>query len=258
MTPDKKIISIVTGAASGIGRSIAVRLSQESNPVIIADIDANGGMETSRQIESLGGTAEFIRTDVAHEDDVRTLFQHVELTHGRLDVLVNDAAIAPSSNFPEADSSHWQRTLDVNLRGVMLCIQYGIGVMKKFGGGSIVNISSMAAFGFQAYSAPEYSATKAAIVRLTSSLATLHDSWNVRVNCICPGWVATEAVKRTLSNMTEKEKAAESFPPPRVLIQPEEIADKVWMFITNHDMAGRVMIWPDGDSPKLVDVDSCI
>jgi len=256
MTPDRKTISIVTGAASGIGRAIALRLGQESGPVIIADIDADGGMETSRQIESSGGTAEFIRTDVAHEDDVRTLFQHVERTHGRVDVLVNNAGIAPGPNFPEADSSHWQRTLDVNLRGVMLCIQYGIGVMKKSGGGSIVNVSSMAAIGFQAYSAPEYSASKAAIVRLTSSLTNLHDSWNVRVNCICPGWVATQAVKRKLSEMTEEEKAAESFPPPRVLIRPEEIADKVWMFITNNDMAGRVMIWPDGDSPKLIDVDS--
>jgi NAD(P)-dependent dehydrogenase (short-subunit alcohol dehydrogenase family) len=128
--------------------------------------------------------------------------------------------------------------------------------MKKSGGGAIVNISSMAAIGFQAYSAPEYSASKAAIVRLTSSLTNLHDSWNVRVNCICPGWVATQAVKRKLSEMTEEEKAAESFPPPRVLIQPEEIAEKVWMFITNDDMAGKVMIWPDGDSPKLIDVDS--
>jgi NAD(P)-dependent dehydrogenase (short-subunit alcohol dehydrogenase family) len=101
---------------------------------------------------------------------------------------------------------------------------------------------------YQSYDAPEYAASKAGVVHLTAALGYLKDTLGIRVNCICPGWVETEAVERSLVTMTPAEMAQLAVPPPPVLIQPEEIADAVVMFIRDAALAGRVMVWPDGES----------
>jgi len=125
--------------------------------------------------------------------------------------------------------------------------------MKKRGGGAIVNISSMGGIGFRPYDKPEYGAAKAGVVRLTASLATLKEQMGVRVNCICPGWVDTPASRHSRAEMTpeEREKLV-----PTILLQPEEIAEAVAMFIEDETMAGRVMIWEEGEPWQIVPLDA--
>jgi NAD(P)-dependent dehydrogenase (short-subunit alcohol dehydrogenase family) len=249
-------VALVTGAGAGIGRAIAVRLAREGAAVVVADIEKDGGTETVRRIEAEGGRAAFVLADVAVEADVRAMVAFAEQRFGGLDILVNNAGIAPEPYFPEAACEHWGRTLDVNLRGAMLGIQFGLQAMRKRGGGAIVNISSMAGIGYRPYDAPEYAASKAGVVRLTASLGGLKDKLGVRVNCICPGWVETEAVQRALATMTPEEMEQQAFPPPPVLIKSEEIADAVVTFVQDSDLAGRVMVWPDGEPWRLVPVEA--
>lgn len=249
-------VALVTGAGTGIGQVIARRLAAEGAAVVVADIDPEAGELTVHQIRKGGGQAAAVRADVALEAEVRAMVAFSEQRFGGLDVLVNNAGIAPEPYFPAADPSHWIRTLDVNLRGTMLAIQFGLEAMRRRAGGAIVNIASMAGVGYRAYHSPEYAASKSGILRLTAALGFLREEAGIRVNCICPGWVATPAVKRCLLEMTPEEKAALDYPPPAVLIQPEEIAEAVLMFVRDDRLAGRVMIWPDGQPWRLVPLDA--
>jgi NAD(P)-dependent dehydrogenase (short-subunit alcohol dehydrogenase family) len=119
-------------------------------------------------------------------------------------------------------------------------------------GGAIVNVSSMGGIGFRPYDKPEYGAAKAGVVRLTASLATLKEQMGVRVNCICPGFVDTPASRRSRAQMSPQER--EMVPP--VLLQPEEIAEAVAMFAKDETMAGRVMIWREGEPWQIVPLDA--
>jgi NAD(P)-dependent dehydrogenase (short-subunit alcohol dehydrogenase family) len=134
----------------------------------------------------------------------------------------------------------------------MLGMHLGVRAMKKRGGGAIVNVSSMGGIGFRPYDKPEYGAAKAGVVRLTASLATLKEQMGVRVNCICPGWVDTPASQRSRAQMSPQER--EMVPP--VLLQPEEIAEAVVMFAKDETMAGRVMIWKEGEPWQIVPLDA--
>jgi NAD(P)-dependent dehydrogenase (short-subunit alcohol dehydrogenase family) len=248
-------VAIVTGAGQGIGQVIAVRLAHEGAAVVVADIDSKRAASTVCLIEENGGRAALVRTDVAREADVRAMVELAEERFGGLDLLVNNAGVAPAPYFPQANPEHWGRTLDVNLRGVMLGIQYGIGAMRKRGGGVVVNISSMAGIGYRSYFASEYAASKAAVVRLTSALGHLKDE-GIRVNCICPGWVLTPAIKEYLAQAPAEELGKLDFPPPAVLIPPEQLAELVIMFARDDTLAGRVLIWPDGEPWRLVAMDA--
>src|SRR3712207_5250793 len=147
-------VAFVTGAGAGIGRAVAVRLAQEGAAVVVADVNAGAGQESLRQIEAGAGRAAFVLADVAVEADVRSMISFAEQYFGGLDVLINNAGGAPEPYFPEAEPEHWGRTLDVNLRGVMLGTQFGIRVLRRRGGGAIVNVSSIAGIGDGPYDAP--------------------------------------------------------------------------------------------------------
>jgi len=151
-------VALVTGGGAGIGREISARLAQEGMAVVVADVDEGGGVETVRRIEADGGSADFVFADVAAEEDALAMVGFAVRCFGELDVLVNNAGGAPEPCFPEAE--HWGRTLDVNLRGVMLATQFGVRAMRGRGG-VIVNVSSMAGVGYEPYESPEYAAAKA-------------------------------------------------------------------------------------------------
>jgi dihydroanticapsin dehydrogenase len=136
----------------------------------------------------------------------------------------------------------------------MFAIQYALSALQKRGGGVVVNISSMAGMLFCSYDAPEYAASKAGIIHLTAALGSLQERSHVRVNCICPGWVETEAVRASLAKMSVEERAQLEFPPPPVLIQPEQVAELVVMFAGDESLAGRVLVWPDGEPWRLLPV----
>ena len=246
-------VALVTGAGAGIGRAVALRLAHEGAVVAITDVDEEAGSSVVRKIRSGGEQAACIVADVASGADVSRMTAFAEDELGGLDVLVNNAGGVTEPYFPDGEPEHWGRTLDLNLRGVMLGIHFGVRAMKKRGGGAIVNISSMGGIGFRPYDKPEYGAAKAGVVRLTASLATLKEQMGVRVNCICPGWVDTPASRASRAEMTPEER--EKLVPP-VLLQPEEIAEAVAMFVEDETMAGRVMIWEEGEPWQIVPLDA--
>ena len=224
--------------------------------MVVADVDEGGATETLRLIEANGERADWVRADVASEADVQEMIGFAVRSFEGLDILVNNAGGVSEPFYPEAEPDHWGRTLDVNLRGAMLGLQFALPAMRERGGGAIVNISSMAGIDHRAYDIPEYAAAKAAVVRLTTALAFLEDEVNIRVNCICPGWVETEKVREALTHMTEEQRRAQPFPPPSVLIQPDELAEAVLSVVQDETLAGRVMIWPDGQTRRLLPIDT--
>jgi NAD(P)-dependent dehydrogenase (short-subunit alcohol dehydrogenase family) len=245
-------VALVTGGGAGIGRAVAMRLAREGASVVVTDVDKEMGAGAVHEINSGVGRARFFRADVATEADARGMVAFAEEEFGGLDVLVNNAGGVCGPYFPDGDPGHWGHAIDLNLRGVMLGIHFGVRAMQGRGGGAIVNVSSVGGIGFGPYDKPEYGAAKAGVVRLTASLATLKGRMGVRVNCVCPGLVDTPASRRERARMSPDER--EGLPP--VPLRPEEIADAVLMFVEDETMAGRVMVWREGEPQQLVPADS--
>jgi len=242
-------VALVTGAGSGIGRAIALRLAREGASVVVNDIDARHGKMVAREVQLAGGRAAFARADVAVEADVRRMIAFAKTAYGGLDILVNNAGCAlPEPAYPDAAPKLWGRIIDVYLRGVMLGTQLGIAAMRRRGGGAIVNIASGGGVGYTPHGAPEYAAAKAGVVRLTAALAPLKEREHVRVNCICPGWVHTPMSQRTIAAMTPAERKRQV---PPVLVQPEEIAEAAVRLVRDERLAGRVLLCYEGEPPRL-------
>ena len=205
-------VAVVTGGSAGIGRAIADRLRAEGATVVVADVAAREPV------------------DVSSPDDLRRLFAQL----ARLDVLINNAGGVFET---------WQKTIDVNLNALVLATQLAFEAMR--GEGVIVNVSSVAAFGRGRYGAPDYAAAKAAVVRFTAALANRD---GVRVNCVCPDWVDTPAVRRSLAEMSPAERA--EVPP---LVPAEEIAQIVLGLITDESAAGRIVVrWAHEAGPHVL------
>jgi NAD(P)-dependent dehydrogenase (short-subunit alcohol dehydrogenase family) len=228
-------IAVVTGAAAGIGRAVASALAAEGAAVVVGDVDNDEGR---RVAEEVGGR--FIQADVLLDDNLRALIAAAE----GLEILVNNAGGAPGPNYPEAPIEHWSRTLELNLRSAMVATQLALEAMTE--GGAIVNVSSMAGYGLYPHGAPEYAAAKAGLMRLTGALSPLGASAGIRVSCVCPDWVDTPAVHRSLASMTEEERAEVP-----ELVSAEEIASLVLDLIRDDTSAGRVLIRP-ADGPAMV------
>jgi NAD(P)-dependent dehydrogenase (short-subunit alcohol dehydrogenase family) len=223
-------VAIVTGAAAGIGRAVATALAAEGAAVVVADLDDDVGR---RAAEELGGR--FVHTDVLRDDDLRAL---IASTPG-LEILVNNAGGAPAPYYPDAPVEHWSRTLDLNLRSAMLATQLALEAMTA--GGAIVNVSSIAGYGLSRHDAPEYAVAKVGLMRLAGALSGLAATTGVRISCICPDWVDTPAVHRSLDAMTDEERAEV----PQ-LVSADEIAQLVLDLIRDETSAGRVVVRPAG------------
>ncbi len=249
----KDKVALVTGGGSGIGEATSLRLAKEGASVVVADVNEEGGLDTVKQIESNGGKAAFVRTDVTDVKDAEAMIAFAKDTYGGLDILHNNAGVlgGPDS-YPDADPAQWLPVLEVNLRGVILGTQFGIQAMKERGGGAIINTASMAGLGFGYPANPVYAASKGGVVLFTASLAPLKDSDNIRVNCICPGVVNTPMATKGMPALGEQNEQAKEFLKSLNLIQPEEIADIVVQFITDESLAGRAMMARNGRERQLV------
>jgi NAD(P)-dependent dehydrogenase (short-subunit alcohol dehydrogenase family) len=183
--------AVVTGAAQGIGAAIAGRFLQlGAQAVVIADMDERGAA-TAAKWRQEGYDARFIRCDVSDGADVRRLIEVAEKELGGIDVLVNNAGIFPHAGLLEMEEAFWDRVMGVNLKGAYLLCQAVVPGMMARGGGSIVNIGSLHA----AKGGPDmlaYAVSKAGIVTLTRNLAASLARHRIRVNCVHPGWVASE------------------------------------------------------------------
>jgi len=233
----------VTGAAWGIGRATTLAFAAEGAHVLATDLEEEH--EGLDEVVSLrDGAVTPCIADVASEDDWRRVVE----TAGEVDVLVNNAGGHRPPNFPETSSDRWGEVLDVNLRGVMFGIQAVLEPMRRRGGGSIVNVSSVAGLVRGPYRAVEYAAAKAGVVAVTTALGSLWESDRISVTCICPDWVLTEAVERTVAGMTSEERA--ELPG---LVPLDEICRLILRLATDESLAGRVMVrWADEDAERLL------
>jgi NAD(P)-dependent dehydrogenase (short-subunit alcohol dehydrogenase family) len=225
--------ALVTGGAAGIGQAIAAALADAGAQVLVGDVDEEVGRATAGAI---GGA--FVRLDVTRDEELRSAVAAA----APLGILVNNAGGVGSPNFPEAPVERWSAVLDLNLRSLMLATQVAVAAMRGRGG-AIVNVSSIAGVGTGPYDAPEYAAAKAGVMRLTSSLGTLAAE-GIRVNCLCPDWVDTPAVRRSLAELPPEERAAIE---PH-LVPAERVAEAALRFVRDESLAGRILVCPrDGE-----------
>ena len=186
---------IVTGAATGIGQAFAVGAATQGANVVVADM--NSADETVAAVEAAGGQALAVRVDVADNDSVQAMARAAVERFGRIDGLVNNAAYfreVKLTPFEELDSVQWERIFAVNVKGVWQCCKAVMPAMRGVKGGAIVNIASVVAVAGQP-GYLHYVATKGAVLSMTKGLAKECGAYNVRVNCIAPGFVITDATK---------------------------------------------------------------
>ena len=240
MKPAGKV-ALLTGAAMGIGRAVAEALTRAGAQVVIADQSSEAGKATAAELGAL-----FIRADVTDDGELARLIESVERLAGGLDILVNNAGGAEDTVYPEAPPERWSHVVDLNLRSLMLATQLALEPMRRRGGGAIVNVASVAGLGAGPHTAPEYAAAKAGVVRLTAALVSLAEE-GIRVTCICPDYVDTPAVQRSLAGMTGEERA--QVPP---LVPADAIADGVLDLIRDDSLAGRILVWFANEEPYLL------
>ena len=227
--------AIVTGAARGIGRAVALRLAQEGANVAVADVRDTQGTQTAQQVEALGRRAIFLHTDVTDSHQVEGMVQRTLDAFGAIDILVNDAGICPFKPFLEISPELWDEVLNTNLKGYFLSAQAVARVMVERGiRGRIINISSISAIIGGADQA-HYCSSKGAINQLTKSMAISLGPHGITCNAVLPGTIETEINTEALTNESLRRELVQRTPLRR-LGQPEDIAGPV-VFLASDDAA---------------------
>jgi NAD(P)-dependent dehydrogenase (short-subunit alcohol dehydrogenase family) len=183
-------VAMVTGAASGIGRGISLRLAEMGAFVVVLDIDDIKGRATAAELEAQGREAVFLNSDVRSAAECRRAVESVITQRGKIDILCNCAGVAIRKDIIELTEDEWDFALDVTLKGIYLLSREVVPHMIRNGGGSIINIGS----GWSLKGGPRaasYCAAKGGVVNLTRAMAIDHGKHNIRVNCVCPGDVET-------------------------------------------------------------------
>ncbi len=189
-------VAVVTGGGSGIGRATVLAFAREGTAVVVADVDETGGEETVGLVADLGGTSTFVRTDVTEPRSLEAMFETAEAEHGGVDIVHNNAGLVCGEPlWPDITPETLMRVMAVNLGGVVVGTRLAIPVLRRRGGGAIVNTASMAAL-FPMTVDPIYSATKAGVTMFTRACAPLAEE-GIRVNCVLPGLVDTPLLPKS-------------------------------------------------------------
>jgi L-rhamnose 1-dehydrogenase len=248
----KDKVAIITGATRGIGRAIAVRFGQEGACVAVVGQNEEKGRETVQLIEAAGSDAIFIRTDVSDSAQVQAMVDAVLRRWGRIDVLVNNAAICPFMGFLEMPEEVWERVLDVNLKGYFLCSQAVARVMVEQGvKGRIIAVSSISAE-FGGSQQAHYCASKAGINLLIKSMAISLGPHGITCNAVLPGTVETDINRDVLADPAVRDYWSQRAPLGRIAV-PEDIAGPV-LFFASDDSAwctGSMLVVDGGTSVNL-------
>jgi meso-butanediol dehydrogenase / (S,S)-butanediol dehydrogenase / diacetyl reductase len=211
-------VAIVTGAGAGIGKAIALRYACEGAKVVVAEVNSETGQATADEIRARKGEGAFVHTNVAEEADVRSVVEKTLALYGKIDILVNNAAIllaGKDTRLHELTNEVWQSTLAVNLGGHFLCAKYVIPIMLKQGGGCIINLASPTGMrGFRNLSA--YSTSKGGIIALTRAMAADYSRDHIRVNALVPGTIDTPMNATTLADETRRKELIAMAPSGRL------------------------------------------
>ena len=242
-------VALVTGAGSGLGRAIATRFVSEGARVAIADIDPAGGRAVA---DALGAAARFVEHDVTREASWTQALDATEAAFGRLDVLVNNAGVVTMGDVERTTLEEWRFVHAVNLDGTFLGCKHGIPRLRAAGGGSIINMSSIAGI-IGVHNLAAYCSSKGAVRLLTKSVALrcARRGDNIRCNSIHPVYAATPMVERMLATARDpvgQREALEAMVPLGRLAQPEEVAD-VALFLASDEsrfMTGAELVIDGG------------
>ena len=191
----KDKVAIVTGAASGIGKSCSLSFAEKGVKVVVVDLNKKGAEETNLEIQRKGGKAIFIKADVSKKEDVENIVNITENDFGKIDILVNCAGICQIRNVEDITEEEWDKMMSINLKGTFFLCQSVLKEMKKYQKGKIVNMGSVAGEIGGILVGANYSASKAGIICLTKSLARYAAPYNINVNSVSPGFIDTEMTK---------------------------------------------------------------
>ncbi len=236
-------VAIITGGSSGIGRATAVAFAREGVKVVIAARRAKESEQTLRLVKEAGSDGIFVKTDVAKEDEVKSLIEKTIKTYGRLDYAFNNAGIAEvPTAFADQTSTVFDNIMNINVKGVWLSMKYEIPQMLKNGGGAIVNMSSAAGI-IGVPQMPIYVASKHAVIGLTKAAALEYAKSGIRINAVSPGAIETDMYYQVVGDNKQIREKFNTMQPMGRLGNPEEIANAVvWLlsdkasFVTGHTL----------------------
>ena len=228
-------VVLITGAGSGIGREASLLFAREGAAVVAVDVNAAPAAETVAMVEADGGRASAFTADVVSAEQCAAMVAHAESVFGRLDVLFNNAGVMLSDDddAENTDEAVWDRTMDVNAKGVFLGCKHGIPALRRAGGGSIINTASFVALMGAATPQIAYTASKGAVVALTRELAVIHAREGIRVNALCPGPLRTEMLMKFLDTDAKRQRRLVHIPMGR-FGEATEIA-KAALFLASDD-----------------------
>lgn len=227
-------VAMITGAASGIGRGIALRLAEMGAAVVILDIDRNGGKATAGALTARGERARFEKCDVRSSLDCKEAVAKSIASFGKIDILCNNAGVAVRKGVVDLQDAEWDLALDVTLKGIFLLSREVIPQMIQGGGGVIINTGS----GWSLKGGPQaasYCAAKAGVLNLTRAMAIDHGKHNIRVNCICPGDIDTPMLHSECSQLGQEPRAFMQEAANRPLARvgtPDDVANAVLFLVS--------------------------
>ncbi len=230
-------IVIVTGAGAGIGRSAAILFAQHGAKVVVNSVTPKNGEETLQMVRNAGGEGIYVCGDVSLPETAQKIVSETLAAYGRIDVLVNNAGIVLGGTVDNTTQEDFTRTMDVNVRSVLLMTQAVLPAMRAQGGGSIVNTASVAGTkGLKDRVA--YSASKGAVIAMSRAMAMELIQENIRVNCVSPGTTLTPSLEHRIASAPDPDAALQAFnarQPMGRLGRPEELAEAI-LFLANPDV----------------------